>query len=283
MEAFKRVTSLSKYEGNDENVIIPDDINALGPDCFKDTSVKSVYVPDSVTQIDAAFSECKTLEKIRLPKKLNRLAELAFYDCNNLKEVNIPSIDKLRAQTFEDCQKLEKVTFEEGLEEIMYRCFAGCYKIKSVTFPSSLRIIGDEAFNCCDELEEINLNEGLKYIGSFAFENVPAKTLIIPSTVEFIENSAFYKNKFETVIFKPNKEQRILEFDDELFDNCDFIKNIFVPKYFEDDESAMFVLKEFGNVIALDEKHLSLDDLINKGKSLKEINSVINTFKEEAR
>ena len=63
--------------------------------------------------------------------------------------------------------------------------------VKSVTLPASIDTIKHGAFNGSD-LVSITLNEGLRYIGDNAFACKQLVTVDLPSTVEVIDNSAFF-------------------------------------------------------------------------------------------
>ena len=73
-------------------------------------------------------------------------------------------------------------------------CFKNNSTITSVVLPNSIVSIGDFAFYNCKKLQSISLNEGLKTIGvkSFAHDSLITGTLTIPSSVSFIDTSAFY-------------------------------------------------------------------------------------------
>ena len=81
--------------------------------------------------------------------------------------------------------------------------FEGCSNLQSVTLPSSITAIGTDAFYACVKLGDINLPEGLTTINLRAFYNCHLDTVIIPSTMTSIGNSAFKGNPLKSIVWKP--------------------------------------------------------------------------------
>lgn len=73
---------LLKYNGNEENLIIPDNIRAI-----------SAFV----------FYECNTLKSVKLPDGISEIFAGTFYSCTNLETVIMPdSLIKIRLSAFEN-------------------------------------------------------------------------------------------------------------------------------------------------------------------------------------
>lgn len=66
---FIKKDTLYKYEGEDEEVVIPSHVRRIAPEAFKN---------------------CKSLKKVTTPIRLVRIGNRAFYGCDNLTEVIIP-------------------------------------------------------------------------------------------------------------------------------------------------------------------------------------------------
>lgn len=82
----KNGTTLVKYTGNENDVIIPDGIKIIDTDSFRDcTTIKSVTFPDSLKRIeDAAFVGCSNLERLNNVNGGILLGDFAFYGCEKL-------------------------------------------------------------------------------------------------------------------------------------------------------------------------------------------------------
>ena len=89
--------SITKYNGNEENVIIPSTIDgkkvtSIDRRAFSDVkSLKKVVIPSTVTNIGyEAFDYCINLTNVTIPDSVKGVEKYAFYNCKNLKEVTIP-------------------------------------------------------------------------------------------------------------------------------------------------------------------------------------------------
>ena len=82
---------LVKYQGNAEEVIIPEDlgITEIGMGAFSMCfSLSSVSLPESLTSIgDEAFSKCRNLNSITLPEGLALIGDRAFFECDILSSI----------------------------------------------------------------------------------------------------------------------------------------------------------------------------------------------------
>ena len=123
----------------------------------------------------------------------NRIGEHAFWCCDRLTSVTLPSSVKwIDHGAFIGCGRLTSVTFPSGLVGIGSAAFRDCDDLTNVTLPSSLVEIGSRAFWDCDALTNVTLPYGLVEIGSDAFcdcNNLTSVTL--PSSLVEIGSEAF--------------------------------------------------------------------------------------------
>ena len=181
--------------------------------------VKSVKIPENVT-IDGeecevrwigacAFANCRALEMVALPERLEFIGEHAFFGCESLTKVNLGrKVRYVAENAFENCAKLEEVTATEGNEGIIVKdrvhythqhyydefgiffvprdlkgaitlldglktiklyTFAGRDSLTSITIPNSVTSIGDSAFEGCTSLTTVTIGNGVTSIGEDAF------------------------------------------------------------------------------------------------------------------
>ena len=97
---------LIKYNGEDEEVTIPDGIKEIGKKAFaSNKSIKKVIFPDSVETINSsAFADCLNLEKV------------IFTDQSKLKTVGWAA--------FKNCKQLD-ISFADGIETVVGNAFEG--------------------------------------------------------------------------------------------------------------------------------------------------------------
>ena len=133
---------------------LPAKIDSLPYECFANTWLTSVVVPDNVKAMDGGvFSTCKYLVSAKLPDGLEEVAPGTFWACNALENVNVPASAK----------------------KIGYNSYAQCYGMKSIVIPDATEEIEYNAFNApfnpynSSKLESIELGKNLKVIGKLGF------------------------------------------------------------------------------------------------------------------
>ena len=180
--------TIKKYNGNDAVVNIPSEINGtpvttIGNAAFRDSSVTSVTIPASVTEIGSnAFAGCTNLTSVHYAGDWSNLTiqsgnpavEDAAKDAANEQlfdfkftpdntavivtryngtaaDVTIPSRYKGKPVTM-----IDHAAFFNSV-------------VTSVTIPDSVTSIGDDAFVNCPQLTNISIPNSVTYIGFSAF------------------------------------------------------------------------------------------------------------------
>jgi len=223
--------TIKKYNGNDTVVVIPPTISSwpvtkIGEDALKDnTTITSVTIPDSVTEIGAnAFAGCTNLTSVHYEGDwsnltiqsgnpavqdaaneqlfdfefiLNNTAVIVIRYKGTAADVTIPSRYKGKPVTaidhaaFHD-SAVTGVTIPDSVTSIPDNAFAYCSNLTNISIPNSVTFIGFSAFNSCTSLKSITLPSSLSTIQSSAFYNCGnLETIRIPVSVTFIGNYAF--------------------------------------------------------------------------------------------
>lgn len=164
---------LVKYNGNDKNVNIPDNLNIeiIGEEAFvQNKNMVSLTIPKGVTEIkNSALFECKNLNSIKIPDTVMKIGEFAFA-FTALTKVQLPqNLIEIGAGAFADCRKLESIIIPKGITKIESYTFSNCYELKNVTLPYGLKSIGEEAFKTCGNLKSIIIPETTTYISASSF------------------------------------------------------------------------------------------------------------------
>jgi hypothetical protein len=139
-------TSIIKYCGQVEAVIIPGDVEELGCHCFLSSKIVS-----SVT----FESGCK----------LSCIDSRAFVGCSSVSSICIPSsVGVLCEKCFKVCKALSSVTFESDskLLRIEPEAFYGCSSLSSIFIPPSVEVLGGGCFFKCGALSSVTLEPGCK-------------------------------------------------------------------------------------------------------------------------
>ena len=228
--------TIKKYNGNDAVVNIPSEINGtpvttIGNAAFRDSSVTSVTIPDSVTEIGAnAFAGCTNLTSVNyiggdwskltiqsgnpavedaakdaaneqlfdFEFILNNTAVIVISYKGTAADVTIPSRYKGKPVTvidpvaFYNNSAVTSVTIPDSVTAIPDYAFGYCSQLTNISIPNSVTFIGFSAFNSCTSLKSITLPSSLSTIQSYAFYNCEnLKTIRIPVSVTSIGNYAF--------------------------------------------------------------------------------------------
>ena len=174
-----------------------------------------------------AFSNCRQLETIILPKTVTDIEKFAFYNCKKLNNIKIPensSLEYIGDSAFLNCENLKNITLPNGIKNIGAYAFRGCRNLTSITIPEGVTSIGEWTFASCRNLTSITIPEGVTSIGEWAFFSCRSLTSItIPKGVNSIGEWAFYDCKSLTSITIPKGVKSIGKY---AFDDCSSLTNI---------------------------------------------------------
>lgn len=227
----ERLVSLGSYAFVDSGITtieFPSTLKSMGESVFfnatrlkevvfknktEEKDGKTVVVPSEFKELPAkAFFlgySANSLEKVVLPEGLTTIGYQAFYYCDKLTEITIPStVTEIGASytikngsyttivngsAFASCKSLAKVTFAEGseLETVGDSSFSGT-AITSITLPATLKKIGSGVFSS-SKIKELTFatekTEGdeeayasIESFGESAFSGTPLESFIMPKT-----------------------------------------------------------------------------------------------------
>jgi uncharacterized repeat protein (TIGR02543 family) len=224
--------TITGYDGTDTVVVIPSKINGvtvetIGNAAFRDSSVTSVTIPASVTEIGSnAFAGCTNLTIVNYAGDWSNLtiqsgnpavqdaANAPLFDfeftpdntaviVTNYKyngaaaDVTIPSryqgkpVTTIGHAAFFN-SAVTSVTIPDSVTSISDEAFINCPKLTNISIPNSVTYIGFSAFSSCTSLKSITLPSSLSFISGALFLGCSQLTTIhIPVSVTSIGNNAF--------------------------------------------------------------------------------------------
>lgn len=195
---------------NLSNIELPCGLYHIGEGCFERSSLKSIELPDSVNYLgDSAFRDCKLLEHVVLSDSLTDINKYLFYQCINLKSVNIPyRVERICDEAFSGCEN-KKLTIKlpSNLREIGYEVFEGI-SIDNIDVSKSSFEKDTYALYTSAKTELITV---LKKSGRYTIPSSVKKIrmssvydcffdkIVIPESVKSIEQRAFCRGKITNI------------------------------------------------------------------------------------
>ena len=235
--------TITGYSGNATALYIPGEIDghevvAIGDRAFQNrTDLRTVMIPDSVTEIEAySFNNCTNLSNVTLSKSLKYMGGRAFGSCEKITQIEIPkSLDNCGNSgyasyhgPFGACSGLKKITFEEGATEVSNGLFRGCTGLEEINIPDGVTKIESSSFEDCINLVSVNISDSVIKIENEAFAGCEKiESINIPDSVTEIGGSTFANcSKLSNVKLSKNLEYM----GGRAFGSCEKITQIEIPK-----------------------------------------------------
>lgn len=152
-----------------KSVVIPKGILTIEKEAFKSTNIESVIIPDSVTVIeDEAFNLCEKLKEVKIGSRVTKIGKEAFSNCKSLVSIVIP----------------------DSVISLGERVFYKCKSLKTAVIGSSVWAVKNFAFHESG-LVDVSIGSAVTRIGISAFARTHLKTVVIPDSVNLIDDFAF--------------------------------------------------------------------------------------------
>ena len=210
--------------------------------CAGKQNLISAELPESLICIgDEAFAECNELKNVNIPSKLEKIRSKAFYACK-IESVDIPeTISTLGFRSFEDCVRLKEVKMSHTPEIVSACVFKNTLWLKNLEQDKYhckyfqnilLEHSGNDSF--------VKIQDGTKLIVGLVFsESKGLETVEIPKSVESIGFDAFRScENLKEVRFAEGSELK--KIDESAFDGCVSLEEITLPLKLQRVESFAF-------------------------------------------
>ena len=165
------------------------------------------------------FSNNQKLYTVILPQDITEICEHSFWGCSELRTVSIPkTVKTMNASIFPSCDKFHSV----HIEDLAAYCLI---KFNNITWKYHER----DMYLNDKKIVDLIIPEGVQSIGGYAFDHLYGlNSLVIPSTVTKIGESAFYCPIKESVICLNTTPPEIYRstFDETTYENT----TLYVPK-----------------------------------------------------
>ena len=211
-------------------------VTSIGEEAFVNCPFSNITLPNSILSIEKdAFGGCKNLKSITIPKSVKYIANgfLNFSDgvtsivvdkdnevydsrndCNAIIETEtneliqgcqntiIPNtVKRIGDQAFAGIRTLTSLDIPNSVKSIGSRAFDNT-GLKTFTMPNSVLHIGTGVFDRCAELTSLTLSESLDVLPDATISGCEKlKSVVIPSSIKNIEESAFFDSGLESITF----------------------------------------------------------------------------------
>ncbi len=211
--------ALVEYLGSEEHIDLTalglGNIVSVGGNIFRGKPIKSIVLPDTLTEIHRYAFAYTELERITIPDNVKIIAQYAFCS-SDIEEVALgenSALSSIEQYAFANCRNLRAFTFPEalnslgkyaftqsGIENVDISAFkhdtlpAGLFMgcaLKSVTLPDTLSYIDNNAFRDCVSLSKVTFGTGELTLGSNVFYNTGLEELYIPDNLTYIGEYSF--------------------------------------------------------------------------------------------
>lgn len=150
----------------------------------KEYVIPKTYNEKRVVGFDTrAFYNHQKLEVITFEDEENitYIGRLAFSECKSLKSISLPKLNTIDKSAFYNCIKLESISL--GVNHIGGCSFFGCSSLTDVTL-TKLDTVGSYAFSECKSLKTLRLPETVTRVYSNSFIYSGLTELYVPKSLQ---------------------------------------------------------------------------------------------------
>lgn len=204
-------------------VNVDDDYTLL---CCQNAKIRRLEINDGTTAIAPfAFSpsyadKCNLLQEVIFPDTLKVIGEYAFAETGLKKIVLPPNLESLWDGAFMSCESLKHIDIPSSVSWIAYNALLGCHELKDITvsennknYISKNGILFNKKMsrllmypNGKDEKEYV-IPEGVKSFGVAFNYTTTLDTLVIPATLDKLNNRSFAQSEISNLVFKGDKTE----------------------------------------------------------------------------
>ena len=212
---FQSAVSIGDYAFCDTalNVCNAGEVTTIGAHTFENTSIDKVDYLKLIKIGDCAFYNCQSITDVTLPS-LTTLGESAFYNCTSIKIVSLNKVTGISANAFYNNTVLENIAVSSACKSVGDQSFMNCLKLEKTNFSKGISI-GNRAFYGCSLLYQFDLFDP-SAIGSQAFTGTKEHTF---ERLTFKNLTYIAENAFDGLIINSLILENVVELND-IPENC---------------------------------------------------------------
>jgi len=167
------------------SIQLPNTLETIGESAFKETALAKIDIPSGVAQIgDMAFYNCKNLKEVQLSTSLKSIGYGTFIGCTSLENVQVPSSVTSIGELAFEASGLKSISLPNSVTSIGAGAFYHCGSLETVVLPNSVVELGAQCFQYCDQLKSLTLPDA-----------EPKR--LFPSKENFLSSSTDYSYGFK--------------------------------------------------------------------------------------
>ena len=200
-DVFYYCTNLTK-------ITLPDGLKVIGQQAFRNCSIISVDIPNSVTDIGrSAFGSCYHLSSLKFGDNITTIGDYAFKSCPFSGPIIIPDkVISIGSEAFSYCRGITSVKIGHSVKTIGRSAFEGCVKLEAISIPNSVTSIASGAFKCALKSVIIDQKEPLLMNGEDLTDRSNA-TLYVPEGSAIAYAKADYWKDFKEIKEFPSEQK----------------------------------------------------------------------------
>ena len=178
------------------------DNTTLPASCLEGTTIPTVLLPWNLTAIPNRAFYQSSITSIYIPETVQTIGEYAFYQCKSIKgNLVIPDATTLIGNyCFQECTFDGTLTFGSGLKTIGEYAFSQCRNfVGDIIIPDSVITVGAYVFYYCSGFDgTIIIGNNVENIKNYSFYKCTGITgnLILGENIELIGQCAFQECSF---------------------------------------------------------------------------------------
>ena len=161
------------------------DVKQIGDFAFGLSKAASITLPNSIVAIGSyAFWMCNNLQTMTIPSGVTYFGAdgATFIQCANLQTIIVSEgVTQIPDDFANQCQSLTSVSLPEGVTSIGATAFIDCTALTEIVIPASVTTIGEDAFKLTNHLQRVEVkNPTPVAINTTCFSTYESATLVVP-------------------------------------------------------------------------------------------------------
>ncbi len=208
--------ALDDIEEKIDNFVIPERVTSFGTGAFSGTAwLEAKRAENPLVVVNNILVDAVTASgDIVIPDGVTGMVEEAFYYNSNITSVVIPyGVTMIPCDAFNSCENLTSAYIPDSVTHIAWGAFKYCENLTDIRMSSNVVYVGSGAFyqtghllnqstdvryagnwtiGCWPYSEELEIADGTVGLGGQSFGGCSMYSLVLPDSVRYIGQAAFY-------------------------------------------------------------------------------------------